>query len=145
MTITREAFRFFLENAGYCVGSRAQGAINLARAEADAKKLGITFEWAPEMEPYDGAGCCEDVKRHAQYLRNDGRTMEARWLEREHMHDAEWCAARYKGETLASLGMIADADRTYRRVVQAELAMEALAALDESMTYAGMSVEGSRV
>src|SRR4051812_2366603 len=41
----RPAWRFFMDNAGYVAGARAQGALELARAEQEGKRRGLSFSW----------------------------------------------------------------------------------------------------
>lgn len=106
-TSFREAFLFFHENAG---GYVAADTIILARAEARAKELGLVFVWEDEQEPWDG-----DVPLAPTDL-------------------LEWVACYVPGrqEPIASLGMVATSGYSdpYRRVVEAELAAEALGVLD---------------
>jgi len=103
----RERFAFFQEHAGYIIGERARCALHLARAELAAEDSGWAVEWEWEQDIDDS------------------------WMsEAERAKDHEWTCALLKdagGNVLASLGGICDADRTYRRVVEAELADEALA------------------
>jgi hypothetical protein len=119
---------FFFNHAGYSYRppqtprqGRIECAKALALAEKRAKEIGLVFTWEPECEPWDG-----DVPLAPTDL-------------------LEWCACfmpnedceRYpndyrKGHCLASLGMVATTgyDDPYRRVVEAELALEALDTLD---------------
>lgn len=103
----RRAFKFFHANAGYIVGERAKGAISLARAEQEASSRGWNYEWKPDeigaQEWYCQCGCVPE--------------------------EVLGCILRdEEGNILASLWGIGDPDRNYRRVVEAELASEALAA-----------------
>jgi len=115
MPITRQAFNFFRDNAGGVVGETALTAATLARAESWAKRQGIRFVWE-----HDGDA-------------------DWSWLsaeEREQEHTVESCRAvrvsvcdhcRHEtADTLASLSGIFDADSDYRRVIEAELALEAM-------------------
>jgi hypothetical protein len=99
-------YRFFFANAGYIVGQRAQGALSLARAEQHA----TDNDWSAAWE-WDE---CPDLS----------------WLsERELKQDHEVLCCVLKdgdGNVLASLCGITDPDSNYRRVVEAELASEAL-------------------
>ena len=116
MQTTYAAYRFFKEEAGYCVGQRALGAYKLAKAEQEAKRLGLVASWRPDDDA------------------------DLSWMddsERAQSHDVEYCTL-YKPcdcghenhhEAVASLSGIVDADRNYRRVVEAELALEAIAHL----------------
>ncbi len=102
----RRAYRFFHEHAGYCVGRRAQGALVLAHAERDAASAGFTFS--------------EEADAHA-----DLSWMEADEAAKDHECIGMVCRDA-DGNVLASLWGIVDADANYRRVVRAELALEAL-------------------
>jgi hypothetical protein len=110
--------RFFSEHCFYAVGYRMSTAVALARAEERANELGLVFVWEPEEEAWDGdvplaptdllewAACYEadGIDRHGQPIRRP----------------------------LSSLGMVTTTSYSdpYRRVVEAELALEALAVLD---------------
>jgi hypothetical protein len=97
-------YRFFKERAGYRVGFRAAGALELARAEVKAERYGFTFDWSDDdqlAEAFDG-------KEYREY-------------------PAEICVCEDRGEVLASLCGIIEASCEYRRVVEAELALEAFA------------------
>jgi len=113
--VDRQAVRFFAENAGSIVGECWQGAIALARAEQTAQELDFSFEW----EWDDGA--------------------DLSWMtdkEREREHQCEALVVRlgsdsgsdrwHRRPVLATLSGIIDRDRNYTRVVEAELAMEAI-------------------
>lgn len=107
-------YRFFLKSAGYSVAQgetqkqgRSRSARELARAEKWARTHGVTFEWVNDSDAdpndWDGEGPIGEV--------------------------AEGCIARCaSGGTLASLWSIWDASTEYRRVVEAELASEAMGA-----------------
>jgi hypothetical protein len=107
------AYRFFRDNAGYIVGERARCALSLARAERDAKEQGIAFRWEWDSDA------------------------DLSWMsdaERQQEHEVEGCIAYIPcpdhgadckhATVLASLWGIVDADSNYRRVVEAELALE---------------------
>lgn len=98
-----EAFR----RMGYGAGQ----ALEMARAEAEAREAGLHFEWADDPV---GWGDVESDLRMG-YIDQAPERVE--------------CAACLSedGECLASLCGIEDADDDYRRVIEAELAMEALA------------------
>lgn len=114
---------FFYEHAGYshdpkketAEQGRIRCAIELAKAEEQARGLGWGFEWSEDWDigshkEYYGAGSC--------YEDSEPTTCES-------------CVCKDEdGEVLASLGCIDDATREYRRVVEAELADEALADYD---------------
>lgn len=115
----RRAYRFFREHAGYVVGENAKGALHLAKAERAASDAGVVFLWEQDNDA-------------------DWSWMDAG--EVKEPHEVECCAAvlpcpqcrpeiaatcRHTS-VLASLCGIFDADNNYRRVVEAELAMESL-------------------
>ena len=106
---------FFHRNAGYSYDSttetKAQGrsrcALKLAQAERDARALGYTFDWV------------EDPFADRSWFENDGQSEEP--------NEAFGCICRNaQGESVQSLWGIFDPTREYRRVVEAELALEEL-------------------
>lgn len=111
-----EAERFFFEHSGWsykpgeetsCEGRNRCARLS-AQAEAWARADGVTFRWEDdnelwEPEPYDTIEWCAA-----------GREVTCKAC-----GHTEW-------ETLASLGGIADATPEYRRVIEAELAYEAM-------------------
>ena len=112
----RAVFNFFRDNAGYCVGHKAEGALALAKAEQEAKERGLRFLWEADNDA--------DMSFVDTWSEKD---REAFWKED---HFAEWCRVEdASGEMLATLGGIIDADSNYRRVIEAELALEALGAI----------------
>lgn len=105
------AYHFFLKHAGYCVKpgeTRRQARIRCAKelvvAEKRGQAAGFTFEWVPDFDA------------------------DLSWLEPgQVVHEVYGCVA-YDGTTVVgSLWGICDPDANYRRVIQAELASEALA------------------
>jgi len=111
-TAHARAVAFFMKHAGssYMPGkeTRAQGkrrgAARLAKAEKEAAARGWTVEWRDDemqYDPGDDSDYMPDEVLHAV-------------LFDEH------------GDNLASLGGIDDPSREYKRVVEAELALEAL-------------------
>ncbi len=105
--------QFFFSQAGYSYDAKVetpeQGklrcAIQLAQAEVWAAAHGVTFKWMPDedADPTDWDG--------------EGPIGES----------AEGCVAKCaSGGVLESLWGIWDASEEYRRVVQAELALEAM-------------------
>jgi hypothetical protein len=108
-----ESERFFWTNAGYSYDpkteTKAQGrrkcATILAEAEVWASEQEMSFTWE-----YDD---CPDLS----------------WMtesEQAEDHEVLVCLAKYRdGSVAGALGGIVDADRTYRRVVEAEIAAEA--------------------
>lgn len=127
-------FRFFAANAGGIVGQNATTAIALARAERWADDEELETEW---MQDDDG-----DLGDH-EYWCHNARSID-RLSAREQRaynvssceHAIEWCRLVRPcadhgtdckhAETLGSLGGIIDADRNYRRLIRAELALEAM-------------------
>lgn len=114
----QDAFTFFFEHAGYSVhpekegeiAGRVRGALQMARDEFLAWDAGTTFEWS-EDEHGDSSDWSDEQPAYAQWC----------------------CIARDSaGESCAALGGI-DFGRgvepwgqPYKRVVEAELAGEAL-------------------
>lgn len=114
------AFWFFYREAGYSWNpqtqtrrqGRAETARKLAKAERDARALGYTFEWE-----YDQDGCigCDCGNESCDCFTGTE-------------HECLCCVARdANGNVVASLGSVCNPSREYRRVVEAELASEALA------------------
>jgi hypothetical protein len=119
-TAQQAAFRFFLANAGYSYNpqtetpaqGKAKTARKLAKAERDARAYGYTFEWSDDWS----------IGNHKEAYGADSV-----YAERE-PDSCEQCICRdEKGNVIASLGCIDDANNEYRRVIEAELACEALA------------------
>lgn len=133
--IDRAAFRFFLEHAGYVVGEHAKSAAQLARAEAEGARRGYSVSW--EADDYadlgDHAEWCSgyraDLARQEHRPVESGRTYggsptcPGHFSEYAYVVDSEGNRLEQIG---ASLGGILDAHCTYRRVVSAELLLEAL-------------------
>lgn len=122
-TERRDAFRFFCEHAGYVVGRRAEGALQLARAEAllaEAVDLELaSVEWEADDLPWD-----------------EGTEISAEEAS-ERFASGEWTGPFYcrvmvgddeLGDDVRSLGGIvlgsAGTGDPYARVVEAELASE---------------------
>jgi hypothetical protein len=101
---------FFLKHAGYATPpGRVACALSLARAEARAEAEGIHVQWEDDDFPWDA-----DEPR-------------PRYVLAAYVRDA------LTGRVIASLAGIGlnSLDDTYRRVVEAELASEALDYLDD--------------
>ena len=125
VALLRSPFKFFFEHAGYCLGSRAAGALKLAKAERTADKRGIEF-----VTRFDD---CPD----ASFVDTWDEREQERWKRQDHEcvgvvamlpckeHGTDCKHARH----LASLWGIWDADANYMRVIKAELALEALQSL----------------
>ncbi len=120
--LTRDQF-FFYQTAGYSYDAKTetpdQGrlrcAVELAKAEEYASNLGWEFEWEWDSDP------------------------DLSWMsdeEREQNHEVLCCRIPDPDNTrysLASLCGITDPDSDYRRVIEAELASEAIADLDREI------------
>ena len=125
MTSTRNptpkqaAFLFFLRNAGSSYNPKTQtkrqgqyaGARQLAKAERDARALGYTFDWQNDSDGCIGCDCdSPDCKC------SSGEP-----------HECLVCLMRDSdGKVVQSLGSVCEPSREYRRVVEAELALEQL-------------------
>ncbi len=97
-------YQFFRDEASYVVGQRALGAIQLARAEAYAAEQEWEAIWQDDPEPYD----CEGDQCG-------------------HYHEVYGCILQdNRGNHLDSLWGIGDPSSAYRRVVEAELASNAM-------------------
>lgn len=121
---------FFFEYGGYNYDPKTetaqQGRIRCARAMAHAEQtatnMGWRFEWDYDTDNYerslgDHEYWCKDAKNGI-----------------EHEHEILWCQCQDKdGDVLASLGAIIDPSTSYRRVVEAELALEAESELDREI------------
>jgi hypothetical protein len=106
---------FFEQNAGYARqpdetddAARARCAGDLVKAERWAQNAGVTFDWSDDWHVTD---------HRAEYdCYNDGGP-----------ETCQSCTCySSNGDVLASLGCIDDATPDYRRVVEAELALEAM-------------------
>lgn len=107
-----EAFRFFLENAGYATPpGRAACALNLMRAEREAHERGWVVLWQAESEDCG----CEDGPHESEFAA----------LYHPSQLDSIGEPKRRQAP-LASVGAVCGADRNYRRVIEAELAAEVL-------------------
>lgn len=105
--------RFFREHGGGVVGEGSRGGLDLARAEREAERRGWHVEWVPDDDA-------------------DWSWLDQPGFEKEKARDHEVYGAVLKdrhGNVLASLWGIFDPDSKYQRVVEAELASEALSGL----------------
>jgi hypothetical protein len=108
---------FFYERGGYSYDpktettdeGRIRRAIELAQVEAYGHNLGYTFAWDDDWE----------VGNHFVFYGYSYRNGEPKTCEHCCCKDAE-------GNVVASVGCIDDATPQYRRVIEAELADEAL-------------------
>lgn len=120
MATIQERYRFFLdEHAGYVVGRAAEGALDLARAEAWAEEMEdagrLSIRWEYDDEPYD-----QDI-----YTQEEA----ARKFDTGAWTGPYGCVLRLEGDVAASLWGIVfgpeELNDPYARVVAAELAAEA--------------------
>jgi hypothetical protein len=126
LSVTTEAIEFFYEHAGFSWNpetqtedeGRREGAVKLAEAEAWAKSAGVEFEWDDDWEVGDHK---EEFGDDSAYADGGPDTCES-------------AAAVLDGEIIGSLCCIDDATPEYRRVVEAELALEAHDALFSPVT-----------
>jgi hypothetical protein len=110
-------WQFFREHAGYVVGQRAIGALELARAEIAGERSDMRIVWQ------------DDADADTSWLEQEGFERELQEWRRGDM-SCESALVYLDGDVLASLGGIFGADDAYRRVVNAELVSEALATLE---------------
>ena len=114
-----EAVKFFYENAGYSYGkgeTREQGRRRTARALATAEQYASTQGWVVDWELEEGVW--EDFYGEGETAENVEQVVVAI------LKDAN-------GKVLGSLGGITESfdsatNRRYRRVVEAELDLEAI-------------------
>ena len=122
------AWCFFRENIGGIVGYRAQGALELARAEAIAESRQAEDRWRYtwEADEYPDTSWCD--KRDLELLQNDLAGFDNCTLQERCSKCGTWRTI----ESLCGIHWINRNEtdrrhmRDYRRVVQAELADEAL-------------------
>lgn len=111
-----KAVRFFADNAGYSTPpGRMKCAALLAEAESWARDEGLVHVWS--FEEYPDHSWMDDSEREREHI-----TEQAGLYRPCPTHGIDCLHA----ELLASLGNIVDADETYRRIVNAELALEAM-------------------
>jgi hypothetical protein len=140
----RKRWQFHFANGGGIVGERALCAMRAARAEIWAEHNGVVFEWLfDSSQPYEDAlgdhayWCSAERRERSGYDANGDhiRGYHPQITRSRHEHAVEECVA-YKqcpdhgidcqhAEVLASLSAIIDATTSYKRVVEAELAMAA--------------------
>jgi hypothetical protein len=112
--------RFFYDNAGYSylpsAETEEQGHINSAKALAVAEQYAEDRGWWCEWSPDECPGCdCEDSQCCCCMGTRHVSTRLSLWDE-------------YGGRCLGSLGGICEPSTEYRRVVRAELALDAMPA-----------------
>ncbi len=114
-TAKQQAYLFFLRHAWYSYNpetqtkqqGRAACARRLAAAERDARALGYTFEWEDDWTVGDHFRAYGEA-----YANGEPATCET-------------CLMRDSaGKVVQSLGCVDNATREYRRVIEAELALE---------------------
>jgi phage/plasmid-like protein (TIGR03299 family) len=131
----RKAFQFFLKHAGYIVGQRAAGALSLARAEQWATDNDLEYVWSDDPDT--------DLGDHELWCANARRRQRKYSIPPETRRKLVFCCEHYgyqcllvrpcpdhgtdckHAEVLAALGGILDPDNNYRRIVEAELALDA--------------------
>lgn len=113
MPLDYKAVAFFYENGAYATmpgetieQGKMHAALDLARAEREAKRRGWEVTWVPD-----------DLQ--VNHVKEYGADAEPDTHEVAILRDQ-------KGNLLATLGCVDDATDDYRRVVAAELAQEAL-------------------
>lgn len=108
----RRATRFFADNAGGVVGQAALTGYRLALAEELAERCGWTVEW--EIDTDVDTSWCEECESDSEHRA-------------EHVADT-YCATLLdaEGKSIHSTGGIDRPTSAYRRVVEAELAADAL-------------------
>jgi hypothetical protein len=130
-TKTARDYRFFRAHAGGWVGHNAQGALALVHAERAAEILGWAYGWFgdDDADLGDHAIWCPDERREQAGYQRDGSNcprFNPSFLV-AHAHYAYVCILKdARGEVLESLGGVIDPDDAYRRVIEAELASEAI-------------------
>jgi len=128
--------RFFFAHAGYSYDpkteTKQQGkrrcARAMARAEKRAQDAEFEYEWRDDWS----------VGSHQEYFGKGSA------YEESEPNTCESCVLRSSdGEVLASLHCIDDADSNYRRVIEAELALEAFSEIDRTNArIAGYAASG---
>ena len=107
------AQQFFYDHAGFSYNPATRSASDLARAETYAAGHDWEFTWEPDFDA------------DASFVDTWDSLAQADWNSTD--HECEVCILRDSdGNILSSCGGIFDADSDYRRVIQAELALEAL-------------------
>ena len=102
----QQRIAFFREHASYAVGQRYRNAVALAKAEAEAEARNWSVSWEDDDDSDErGAEVC--------YLFAQG-------------HGPDAYGEFETGELLASVGGIVEPTSAYMRVIEAELAIDAL-------------------
>lgn len=127
----RAAYQFFRENAGGIVGHNAETAIALARAEHEAweRDWEASWEWDDDADLGDHEEWCCTAQLNARGRNADGSERPSYFREPQCEHEAYVAVLKDEdGNVLKALGGIIDPDSKYMRVIEAELALEALSA-----------------
>lgn len=103
-TLIKKYREFRAMGVGSAIGYDAIHCLALARAEMLAEYFDITYSW--EHDP-DGV-CMYDIPDIEKYK------------------ECLWCGVYLNDEMVANLGGILDPDLNYRRLIEAELTLEAL-------------------
>jgi hypothetical protein len=120
--ISRVDVRWFAERAGGIVGRCWTGALHLARAEVVKHREGWKFEWS-----FDDCASIDDHADHAVWC-PEGRQAAHERRRPDCNHEIlQVIATDRAGAFLGSLGAIIDPDGDYVRIVEAEIAAEAIA------------------
>jgi len=135
-TKRQKAFKFFFENAGWSnPPGKAACSLEYARAEEEAEARGWTVKWRLDedshLDVFGVLECCERANKQCEYERHSHGRYKVCLYHYYDAHGDAMCATLYdeEGEILASLGMIEGATSEYRRVIEAELVLEALGEL----------------
>ncbi len=126
--VTLKDFKFFRDNAGYIVGERAMSAISLARAEkySQAREWYVVWEFEDYSDDHLGDHSYWCTKERSYEALSEYDMHEA--MAFEHTHDVTYAVLKDTNyEPLSSLGGIIDPGTNYARVIEAELASEAIA------------------
>ena len=125
-TNMNQAERFFYNHAGFSYDPKTetseQGKVRCAKELAETERVAKNLSWYCEWTNDWGVGS------HKEYFGADSA-----YADRE-PETCESCRLLDEsGEYLQSLGCIDDADANYRRVIEAELASEALYEYDKEI------------
>jgi hypothetical protein len=141
-TPLQKRYRFFHEWAGYATPpGKAVCAISLARAEEWAEEHGITAEWENDNDPdlswWQSDEYCShcETKRHFSYHRRHGISCRHCSTPLDRDIEVLGCVVRVDEdfpEYHFSLWGITEPTKEYRRVVEAELFAELMAATQDA-------------
>lgn len=134
--------QFFYDNAGYSYNpkteteteGRQRGAVAMAQAETYAREHNWSFSWEYEQErPQDvfGKPCPRKSKCNLS---------DCKFAHYNPRNEFFSCLLWDNGDTpkvIGSLGMIEAPTREYRRVVEAELALEAMPVVKQEVSSVG--------